>query len=434
MKQDVVILGAGIAGLAAAAELSRRGYKVSLLEARGRTGGRILSVQPAGWPETVELGAEFIHGGNPELRHVLKKAGGKAHRLDLPMWWFAQGRLQQRQDFWPMIERIVARVPAKDRGWSFAEFLRREPNLSAAEQTLAGNYVGSFNGGPISAISAHALRIDGAGAKNYDYLPSRPYGAVITELERQCRRQAVDIYLRAVATHVRWQAGTATVSFRQEGQAKARQLNAHAVVVTLPLGVLRANRVKFSPPLKAKQKLIFRLGWGRVVRVVLRFRSDFWAAPFLPRSIASGRGRNFGFINAPGEAVPVWWALHSPAPILTGWAGGLLADPLLQLTPEKLLRQALRSLASIFSVPETELRRWLADWQTHDWQHDPFTLGAYSFAAAGCDDGPKRLAQPVRDTLFFAGEATADDLGTVHGALASGVRAAKEVRAALRKR
>ena len=434
MNSDVIVIGAGIAGLAATADLSRRGMKVVLLEARARTGGRILSLQPTGWDQHIELGAEFIHGGNSELRRVLKQAKVTAHRLDMPMWWSAQGRLQRRQDFWPMIERIVSRVPAKDRGWSFAEFLRRQPGLSASERTLAGNYVGSFNGGPITAISAHALRVDGAGAKNYDFLPSRPYHAIVAELEKQCRGQSAEIYLRAAATQVRWRAGTATVSFQQGGQTHPRLLSAKAVVVTLPLGVLRANRVKFSPALKAKRKLIARLGWGRVVRVVLRFRPGFWSAPFLPREIARGKGRNFGFINAPGEAVPVWWALHPPAPILTGWAGGQIADPLFELTPAKLRSQALRSLAKIFSVRESELRRWLADWRTHDWQHDPFTLGAYSFAAAGCDDGPKRLAQPIQDTLFFAGEATADDLGTVHGALASGLRAAKEVRAALAQR
>lgn len=434
MDSDVIVIGAGVAGLAAAAKLSRQGLKVVLLEARNRAGGRILSLQPPGWDQAVELGAEFIHGGNPELRRVLKKAGIKAHRLQMPMWWCEQGQLRRREDFWPLIARIVDRVPARDRGWSFAEFLRRQSRLSSPERTLAGNYVGSFNGGPISEISAHALRIDGAGAKNYDFLPSRPYRSVIAQLEKQCRRNAVDLCLRAVVTQVRWRAGTATVSFRQNGRTHLRQLRARAVVVTLPLGVLRANRVKFFPVLKAKRKLISRLGWGRVVRVVLRFRAGFWSAPWMPHALARGRGKNFGFINAPGEVLPVWWALHAPAPILTGWAGGTIADPLLELPPAKLLRQALRSLARIFSVPTAELRRWLADWRTHDWQHDPFTLGAYSFATAGYDDGPRRLAQPVQGTLFFAGEATADDLGTVHGALASGLRAAKEVRQAFAQR
>jgi monoamine oxidase len=434
VKSDILIIGAGVSGLAAAADLSRRGLKVSLLEARDRTGGRILSLRPSGWDRAVELGAEFIHGGNPELSRVLKQAGIKKHQLEISMWWSEQGRLEQRQDFWPLIERIVDRVPARDRGWSFAEFLRRQPRLSASERRLAGNYVGSFNGGPIGRISVHALRADGAGAKNDDFLPDKPYRSVVDELERQCRAQGVELYLRAPATQVRWRAGAATVSFHQDGQAKPRELSARTVLVTLPLGVLRANRMKFSPALTAKRKLIAQLGWGRVVRVVLRFRPGFWSAPFLPRQIARQKGKHFGFVNAPGEAMPVWWALHPPAPILTGWAGGEIADPLLELRPAALLRQAVRSLAKIFSVRESELGRWLADWRTHDWQHDPFTLGAYSFAAAGCDDGPKRLAQPVQNTLFFAGEATADDLGTVHGALASGVRAAKEIRKALAKR
>jgi monoamine oxidase len=91
------------------------------------------------------------------------------------------------------------------------------------------------------------------------------------------------------------------------------------------------------------------------------------------------------------------------------------------------VERALRSLATAWGRPVATLRRRLRDAWTHNWRKDRFARGAYSYAVAGFETGPARLARPVAGTLFFAGEATAEDLGTVHGALASGDRAAKEI-------
>ena len=94
---------------------------------------------------------------------------------------------------------------------------------------------------------------------------------------------------------------------------------------------------------------------------------------------------------------------------------------------------ALRALAKIFDCPLASLRSLLVDQHRHDWGADPFARGAYSFSQAGAEDAPERLAEPVEETLFFAGEATAgaEELGTVGGALSSGVRAAEEISATL---
>jgi monoamine oxidase len=99
-----------------------------------------------------------------------------------------------------------------------------------------------------------------------------------------------------------------------------------------------------------------------------------------------------------------------------------------------LREKALGSLAEIFGVPQSRLRAALVDYATHNWSRDPFTRGTYSFTVAGEDDASAKLREPVAHTLFFAGEATADgaEVGTVHGALASGLRVAKEVRAQLK--
>ena len=198
--------------------------------------------------------------------------------------------------------------------------------------------------------------------------------------------------------------------------------------------MLQSGQVEFSPPLHEKQRLIARLGWGQVTRVSLRFRPGFWSAPFLPAPVAAGSGREFGFVNAPAEAVPVWWALTPPAPVLTGWAGGEAARRFVGRPPAEIRDAAVRSLAHIFQTSQTQLRRWLVDWRMHDWGRDPYARGAYSFPVAGLEDGASRLAEPVAETLFFAGEATASEIGTVHGALASGQRAGESANKCLQTR
>jgi monoamine oxidase len=116
-----------------------------------------------------------------------------------------------------------------------------------------------------------------------------------------------------------------------------------------------------------------------------------------------------------------------------GWAGGPAAKRLLKLSPAARRACAVRSLAEILQVKPAALKKAVAGWLSHDWTHDPFSRGAYSFTAAGADDGAEQLSEPVQDTIFFAGEATADgaEVGTVHGALRSGIRAAREVKRVL---
>lgn len=113
--------------------------------------------------------------------------------------------------------------------------------------------------------------------------------------------------------------------------------------------------------------------------------------------------------------------------MLVGWVGGPRAARLARLTPAQHIERALRSLAAGWNRPLAELRPHLRAAWTHNWAKDRFARGAYSYAVAGFETGPAQLARPVAGTLFFAGEATADELGTVHGALASGVRAAEEI-------
>jgi monoamine oxidase len=191
--------------------------------------------------------------------------------------------------------------------------------------------------------------------------------------------------------------------------------------------------VTFVPELKARQKIIRAMGVGQVIRLSMRFDARRWPA-ILPAGLRRDARGGLGFIHSRLEGVPVWWALSS-APVVTGWAGGPAAAKLATGTKRRVFEKALGSLGRLLGKSKAELRGAVAAWETHNWSQDPYSRGAYSFIVAGHEDAAEKIREPIQNTLFFAGEATADgeEAGTVHGALASGVRAAKEAVAALRK-
>lgn len=433
LDPDIIVIGAGIAGLAAAGELARRGWNVRVLEARDRIGGRVLTQDRGAWPHPVELGAEFIHGGNRPLHALVRRHDLAVDPVNVTMWWRNGTQLEAIPDFWTRLRQVAARIPRQNRGRSFAQFLRAESaSLAPADRLRAEVYAASFNAASADHLSAHAQRAGHAGADTHDLRLRGRYDAIARLLQREWPRERVDLRLRTVVTGLRWRRGEVIVQSRRGRQRE--QHRAAAVVLTLPLGVLRAGTVAFDPPLKAKQRVIARMGWGEASRILLRFRPGFWSAPFLPRALAAGSGRAFGFVNAPGLPVPVWWVSRPPAPVVTGWAGGPAARHLSRHGPAALETAALRSLAQIFQVRPAILRSWLVDSRSHDWGRDPFTGGAYSYVAAGAEDAAEQLAAPVADTLYFAGEATAAEPGTVHGALDSGLRAAREIARVLNRR
>jgi monoamine oxidase len=148
--------------------------------------------------------------------------------------------------------------------------------------------------------------------------------------------------------------------------------------------------------------------------VILHFRSAFWKDRGLDK---------LGFLHTPDLVPRTWWTSYPiDTSILTGWAGGRAAEG---MSVEK----AIKSLAVALKVPPRVIRDELRDSILADWQTDPFSRGAYSYAPVGKVHFPAVLAEPIADTLFFAGEATNSHghSGTVHGAIATGYRAANEV-------
>src|SRR4051812_1670732 len=138
------------------------------------------------------------------------------------------------------------------------------------------------------------------------------------------------------------------------------------------------------------------LRMGPVVKVILQFRDAFWE---------SGELEDLAFVHASDAAFPTWWTqLPVRAPVLTGWAGGPAATRLAGQDDSAILDAALHSIAPILHRSPDRLRDRLVGSHVANWQTDPFARGAYGHAAAGAADAPEKLAQPVADTLFFAGE------------------------------
>ena len=175
---------------------------------------------------------------------------------------------------------------------------------------------------------------------------------------------------------------------------------------------------------------------GPVCRFTLVFRKPFWQTLPPSSTLASSDLRDLSFLFDFGQLPSVWWSTHperTPANTtgrtLTGWVGGPRATSLLASSAADLATLGCRALARIFQQPESHLHQLLEACLTHNWSADPDFLGSYSYVAVGGAEASARMAQPIEHTLYLAGEHTdtTGHWGTVHGALRSGLRAARQI-------
>lgn len=424
---DVIVIGGGVSGLAAAAELGRRRKRVVLLEARDRLGGRLLMERRRGWPGPIELGAQFVHAGNAPFWRMLTRHRIATTRVPDRHWHFGPSGLARIDSIDDRIALVTEKIePRKMRGWSFADFTRaKAASLPEFERSLATAFVEGFEAAPCDEMSAVAVAGESLDPAEQFRLPGG-YDRVVTALTREAREVGVRIVTGTPCRRVEWRRHSVNV------ETTRGRWTGRAVVVTVPLGVLQASpratgAIVFSPRLQSHEPVWRAMGMGHVIRVNLRLDARRWRR-VLPAALRDDAPRGFGFIHSRLENVPVWWSLTCDA-VLTGWAGGPDARRLAGRTDAQVRAAALAALAQWTGAPLRELRAVVLDFATHNWTADPFSRGAYSFTRAGQDDAASRLRQPVDGTIYFAGEATADgeEVGTAHGALASGLRAAQEI-------
>ena len=402
VQADVLVIGAGAAGLAAASELMRAGLAVCIVEARNRVGGRCFTRRLPGVPVPVELGAEFIHGRPEATFSLLKQLGIPAIDSTRTQLVASNGRLHAVNIF--HAAQRVARAKLKGRDVSFRAFLARQ-RLPQLTRTLATMMVQGFDAADPRRISAREVLEEWSGAGLGASQP-RPQGGYAPFLERLATS---NIQLQTVVRTVRWSRGSVEV----EGAFRGEPWRAWAprAIVTLPLGVLQSRLVRFAPRIG---KSLDKLASGPVIRVAMAFREAFWEK----------RHPGTAFFHSPEAPFPTFWTpLPMHAPLLTAWAGGPKAERLTGKRPEALLGEALKSVRAVLRGEEQPTA-----FLVHDWQADPFARGGYSYVEVGGTGAREELAAPLEDTLYFAGEATdVEQSGTVGGALASGLRAAKEI-------
>jgi monoamine oxidase len=428
---DVLVLGAGIAGLAAAERLAEAGRRVVVVEGRDRIGGRIHTVEDPESHHPIELGAEFVHGRPAGLLALIRSAGltldpvperherGPGH----PGSPLADPRAS--------LSRLLhtAGKAAPDRSLTdqpLAELLQERGGLlEPGERRIAVAYLETFHAADPACVGTRALAENEAAEDEDGDEPHRVregYGALVRWLAEQLHPDRVELRLRTLVTSLRWREGEVRAAVRSPNGEPA-ELVARSAVVTLPLPALLARPgapagVAIDPMPDSWSSAFAALHMGAAHRIVLRFDTRWWAPD---------RQGGPGFVHGTTEPFPVWWtALPSRAPVLTGWTGGPRAAALAGRGEEAVLGAALDSLASVFGRDARELRSRLRMVWSHDWVTDQFAGGAYSYGGVGAIGARAALTPPVAGTLFLAGEAIAERgrNGTVHGALESGQRAA----------
>lgn len=404
-SEPIIIIGAGMAGLAAAERLRSAGRNPLVLEASDRIGGRVRSDRSDG---VVELGAEFVHGKRAATWEILERHGLKTRPYEVdethPRRFAYGGALQPAT--WALAEQIEAFV---ERGEQYAG-----PDISLSEwfaqlapagdpaATLARDRIARIEAAPPDDVSALAIarerQLNTAGWDNFR-IPGG-YDTVATALAQGTR-----IRLRAPVVGVSWSSAGAVVTL-----ASGESLPAGAVIVTASLGVLKRGLIAFDPILpRRKRDAIYRLRMGPASKLILWFRRAFWPP--------------FSFLGADRQ-LPSWWRA-AEATALVGFAGGPDALRLGELGERAAIDVALAELSALFGPAARDefLRGALMDWPA-----EPWILGGYSYTPVGAGSAREELAEPLA-TLFFAGEATSINghVGTVHGAIESGWRAAAEV-------
>jgi monoamine oxidase len=413
---DVLVIGAGIAGLRAAEVLVGNGRRVIVLEARDRLGGRIYTDRSWGVP--VELGASWIHGvQNNPIAALAAAKGIKTQTTDYEsVMYDADGKRLPGPALDELESQVADLVEAGREGSPDTD----EPLRAALDRAIAaadldpaelldvemGITESIEHEYATDAVNLSAVNFDdGAEEDGGDALLPEGYDKVVAAVAN-----GLDIRLGHVVASVDTSGDRAVVVTSQGN------FEAGAVVVTVPLGVLKAESIGFLPPLpEPKSTAIARLGMGALSKTCLRFESQFWPADAELIDIVPSASRRGQWV----ESLSLTGLVDVSA--LMMFNAGKFARAVETMTDPEVIASASSALKPVFpkfSAPTGLLRS--------AWSVDPFSLGSYSFIGVGASLADRDALAAPEGRRFFAGEACSHDhAGTVHGAYTSGEAAAK---------
>ncbi len=412
---DVIVIGAGISGLAAAHKLKAQGYDVLVLEASTQVGGRLKTDWSLGAP--FEVGAGWIHGpeGNPITELAVAVDGNTFVTDDDSFQIFksdgAPVKKSVIEDKEEELFRLFQQIDDTfDRDQSLEKAMRRISAQASSDPIInwmLSAYTEFDSGGPIEQLSAYYYDEDEA-FEGEDVVLTSGYDKILTPLAEN-----VEVLLNHPVELIEYEKGNGASVY-----ANGREFEANFVVCTCPLGVLKHKKIKLEPPLPSKyESRIDRLGMGNVTKIALKFEQAFWPEYVQYFGLMTEeKGRWNYFLN---------YRTFSDQNILLGVCVGSYAQKVENLSDQEILADALMAVRTMFGsrVPNP------IGHIVTKWSKDPFTHGAYSFMKVGstpadCDG----LGDPIADTLVLAGEHTIFKYhGTVHGAYLSGLRAAEQV-------
>ncbi|KHN39505.1 Putative polyamine oxidase 4 [Glycine soja] len=433
----LIVIGAGISGIAAARCLHDASFKVIVLESRDRIGGRIYTDYSFGCP--VDMGASWLHGAcneNPlaplirALGLTLYHTGGDNsvifdHDLESCMLFNIDGHQVPQHimmEVGDTYKRILAEtVKVRDEHpddmpilQAISIVLNRHPELR--QQGLAHEvlqwYICRMEAWFASDADIIPLKTwDQASAIILEHILTGGHGLMVQGYDPVVKALANDLDIRLNHRVTKISDGYNMVMVTVED---GRNFVADAVIVTVPIGILKANLIEFSPKLPHwKAEAIKDIGMGNENKIALRFDAVFWPNVEV-----------LGIVAPTSYACGYFLNLHKATghPILVYMAAGKFAYDLEKLSDESAANFAMQQLKKMFPDASKPVQYLVSHWGT-----DPNSLGCYACDLVGMpDDVYERLRAPVGN-LFFGGEAVSmdDHQGSVHGAYSSGVMAAE---------
>ena len=428
---DVIIIGAGISGLAAATKLYQKNPNILILEARDRIGGRIWSVNP--WGSNLDLGASWLHGiDNNPVTHLIEQASIKTvptsyNSDDLKRKLADMSLYDNKGEKIPQIE-IEATIPLL---LNFEKFVDCLPNKNTTLKMAFDLYIQKekIKGRQLKILKYQVI-------SSYVYEFADDFISLSIDIEKpyinsqvsgeqvmfpggyiqfaDLLAQDIPINLNQVVTKINY--GTPLIEIVTEGH----QYYARALIITVPVGVLNAKKIIFDPPLPAEKIAAFsQIKMGTYDKIFLYFNKIFW----------DKETEWIGFIQSTPAKHAVLDIMNyykfSKLPILLVFNAGKQAEQFEQLSDQHIIDNIMQELRIMYGkdIPEPTSH------VITRWHNDPYALGSYSHLSPGVSiDNYQIMGKPVNNRLFFAGEATSlTDPATVHGAYLSGIRAAIEV-------
>jgi monoamine oxidase len=419
---DVVIIGAGAAGLMAAWELVQAGKRVVIAEARDRVGGRIHTVEEGGFTTPIELGAEFIHGKLALTKLLMKKAGIDSYKVKGDIWRKEDSGLEKESDFIEDNGLLQKKAKELKEDMPVGDFLQTYfPEAEHEELRISLlSYVEGYYAADPKRASTYALLDELEKGDERQYRVEGGYKKLVGFLIKELEQKGCRFLLSAPAQQVNW--GTDPIVVHTTGGI----LYGRKLIVTVPLGVLQAGAIAFTPAIPNHMAAAKALGFGPVIKVLLQFSEPFWKK----KEYTAGKDLSqAGFIFSE-EEVPTWWTQEpKKEPVLVGWLAGPNAEKSKHLPEEDILQKALTSLGNIFTLDPKVLRKLLNAHKVCNWAADPYCHGGYSYEVVGGSAQRKKLKEPLEGKVYFAGEALFEGIegGTVEAALVNGRETAHQV-------